>query len=70
MKVNVKDTPVKIVSEEKAAGAPAPEAMAWGAPSLFTLVTTVPVFTVREGSDAKFLIVNIFPLPDEAGGAA
>jgi hypothetical protein len=32
-------------------------------------VTTVPVFTVRvDGSNAKFLIVIVFPLPDEADG--
>lgn len=59
------------VSEEKAAGALASEAMVWGAPSLFTQVTTVPAFTVRgEGSNAKFLIVIMVPLPDEAGGVA
>jgi hypothetical protein len=57
-------------SDEKAAGEPASDAIAWGGLSLFVHVTTVPVFTVRiEGSNAKFLIVIVFPPPDDAGGA-
>jgi len=45
--------------------------MVCGAPSWFTHVTTVPVFTVRvEGSNAKFLIAIVSPPPVEAGGAA
>jgi hypothetical protein len=45
--------------------------MVWGAPSLFIHVTVVPIFTVSvEGSNAKFLIVIVFPPPGEAGGAA
>ena len=58
------------VSDENAAGEPASETRAWGTPSLFTHVTTVPVFTVRmEGSNAKFLIMTEFPPPAGAGGA-
>jgi len=45
--------------------------MVWGAPSWFTHVTTVPLFTVRdEGSNAKFFIDMEFPPPVEVGGAA
>lgn len=45
--------------------------MACVAPSLFTHVTVMPVFTVRVGGlNAKFLIVIVFPPPDEADGVA
>jgi hypothetical protein len=40
-------------------------------PSWFTHVTTVPVFTVNEeGSNAKFLIVMVFPPTVDAVGVA
>ena len=44
------------------------ETMVCEAPSWFTHVTIVPVFTVSEdGSNAKFLIVIEFPPPVEVG---
>ena len=65
--VNGKDAPVESESDEKAAGEPASETIVCEAPSWFTHVTTVPVFTVSEdGSNAKFLIEIEFP-PVEAG---
>ena len=70
VKVNANNAPVERELDEKASGEPASEARAWGAPSLFTHVTVVPVFTVRvEGSKAKFLIVTEFPPPPVAGDA-
>jgi hypothetical protein len=57
---------VESESEEKAAGEPVSETTVWEAPSWFTHVTTVPVFTVSgEGSNAKFLIAMVFPPPVE-----
>jgi hypothetical protein len=58
-------------SEEKAAGEPGSETIVCTAPSWFTHVTAVPVFTVStEGSNAKFLIAIEFPPSIEAGVAA
>lgn len=69
--VKEKDAPGESGSEENAAGEPASETMECVAPSLFTHVTPVPVFTVRvEGSNAKFLIEIVFPPPAAAGVAA
>jgi hypothetical protein len=69
VKVKEKDAPGESGSEENAAGEPASETMVCVAPSLFTHMTPVPVFTVRVGgSNAKFLRVIEFPSPVEAGG--
>ncbi|MFA6224633.1 MAG: hypothetical protein WC620_00260 [Methanoregula sp.] len=46
--VNGKEAPVESESDEKAAGEPVSETMVCEAPSWFTHVTTVPVFTVSE----------------------
>jgi len=63
----VYNPPVANGSDEKDAGEPVSETIAWVAPSLFTHVTVVPVFTVSaEGTNAKFLIEMVFP-PAEAG---
>jgi hypothetical protein len=65
--VNEYDAPVANGSDENDAGEPVSETIVWEAPSLFTHVTVVPVFTVSaEGSNAKFLIEMVFP-PVEAG---
>jgi hypothetical protein len=67
--VKEKDAPGESGSEENAAGEPASETIVCVAPSLFTHVTPVPVFTVRVGgSNAKFLIEIVFPPPVAAGG--
>jgi hypothetical protein len=69
--VNEKEAPVESESEEKAVWEPVSEMIVCGAPSWFTQVTIVPVFTVSgEGSNAKFLIAMEFPPPVETGGIA
>jgi hypothetical protein len=71
MNVNLYDAPVDSESDEKIVGEPVSETTICGAPSWFTHVTIVPVFTVSGvGSNAKFLIVIEFPPPVEACGAA
>jgi hypothetical protein len=69
--VNVYDAPVESESEENAVGEPESETMVCGAESWLVHLTTAPVFTVRaDGSNAKFLIVIVFPPPFDACGTA